>query len=52
MYSIRCRTAVLAWRYPAQKALDHFPSEVKDDLMMQSLKKYQWLFERLDYIEN
>jgi hypothetical protein len=52
MYSIRCRTAVLAWRYPAQKALDHFPIEVKDDLMMQSLKKYQWLFERIDRIEN
>lgn len=32
IYSLRCKTSVLAWRFQSQRALNIFPIEVKEDL--------------------
>jgi hypothetical protein len=51
IYSLKTKTQVLAWRYPRELAQLHFPSEIKDELKVNSLPKYRWLFERMDRFE-
>ena len=42
---------MLAWRYPREAVLKDFPSELKSELIISSLPKYRFLFERLDRVE-
>jgi CRP-like cAMP-binding protein len=51
IYSMRCKHTVLAWRYKAEDCLKNFSDEFHNELRIQSLRKYQWLFQRLDRIE-
>jgi len=51
IYSIKTNSQILAWRYPRELALLHFPNEIKDQLKVNSLSKYRWLFERMDGLE-
>ena len=51
IYSLKCSKNVIAWRYPREMVLKHFPSELKSELSISSLPKYRFLFERLNRVE-